>query len=90
MPDEELPFWLVNVPREQWPAACPDFLRDVSEKDKRIIGTLDKEYEVLGWEEVRDIVSTIHIHSRYISGVVADACWQERTVLINSTGCRVS
>ncbi|KAF1837122.1 hypothetical protein BDW02DRAFT_519594 [Decorospora gaudefroyi] len=56
MPHEELPFWLVNVPRDQWPSECPDFLRGISEKDKRIIGTLDDEYRVLTWEEVRDIV----------------------------------
>jgi hypothetical protein len=58
MPHEELPFWLINVPRDQWPADCPEFLRNISDKDKRIIGTPDEEYSVLSWEEVRDIVST--------------------------------
>jgi hypothetical protein len=58
MPHEELPFWLVNVPRDQWPASCPEFLRNVSDKDMRIIGTPDSLYSVLSWEEVREIVST--------------------------------
>lgn len=58
MPHEEVPFWLVNVPRDQWPAECPDFLRVCSEKDKRIIGTPDEQYEMLKWEQVREIVST--------------------------------
>ncbi|CAA9961167.1 DUF3605 domain containing protein [Pyrenophora teres f. maculata] len=56
MPNEELPFWLVNVPANQRPSECPDFLTACSEKDKRIIGTPDEEYQVLSWAEVRDIV----------------------------------
>ncbi|KAI1536825.1 repeatdomain containing protein [Pyrenophora tritici-repentis] len=56
MPNEELPFWLVNVPADQRPSECPDFLTGCSEKDKRIIGTPDEEYQVLSWAEVRDIV----------------------------------
>ena len=60
MPKEEaLPFWKVNVPREQWPAECPDFLKDISEKDKSIIGTPDEEYTLLTWPEVRELVSTV-------------------------------
>ncbi|KAF1937447.1 hypothetical protein EJ02DRAFT_458711 [Clathrospora elynae] len=59
MPHEEepsLPFWLVNIPRDQWPSECPDFLRECSDKDRGIIGTLDERYSVLTWEEVREIV----------------------------------
>lgn len=59
MPKEEsLPFWKVNVPREQWAAERPDFLKDISEKDQRIIGTPDAEYSLLSWPEVRELVST--------------------------------
>jgi hypothetical protein len=54
---DEVPFWCVNVPREQWPAKCPDFLRDVGEKDERIIGTPDEEYTFLTWDHVRELVS---------------------------------
>ncbi|KAF2675854.1 hypothetical protein K458DRAFT_425168 [Lentithecium fluviatile CBS 122367] len=58
MPHEEpLPFWLVNVPREQWPDECPDFLRECGEKDRRIIGTPDAEHKKLSWEEVRHFIS---------------------------------
>ncbi|OCL14749.1 hypothetical protein AOQ84DRAFT_330528 [Glonium stellatum] len=56
MPHEELPFWLVNVPRGQWPAECPDFLRDVGEKDRRLIGTPDSDYKRLSWQEVQEII----------------------------------
>lgn len=61
MPHEELPFWLVNVPRDQWPAECPDFLRDVGEKDRMIIGTPDSEYKRLSWQEVQEIISILPI-----------------------------
>jgi len=58
MPHEEpVPFWRVNVPRDQWPTWCPDFLEDMSEKDKKIIGTPDEEYQVLTWAEVKELVS---------------------------------
>jgi hypothetical protein len=59
MPHEEpLPFWLVNVPHDQWPAECPAFLKDCSEKDKGIIGTSDDQYTLLTWDEVKELVST--------------------------------
>jgi hypothetical protein len=58
MPHEEpLPFWLVNVPHDQWPTSCPDFLKDVSDKDKSIIGTPDGQYTLLTWDEVQELVS---------------------------------
>lgn len=59
MPKEEaLPFWKVNVPQEQWPSECPDFLKNISEKDQWLIGTPDEKYTILTWPEVREIVST--------------------------------
>jgi len=58
---EGLPFWLVNVPRDQWPAECPDFLRDVGEKDRMIIGTPDSDYKRLSWQEVQEIISILPI-----------------------------
>jgi hypothetical protein len=59
MPKEDsLPFWKVNVPREQWPAECPDFLKNITQKDQRIIGTPDEDYTLLSWPEVRELVST--------------------------------
>jgi hypothetical protein len=58
MPHEEpLPFWLVNVPRDQWPSECPEFLKDVSGKDRRIIGTPDHEYRRLSWDECLELIS---------------------------------
>ena len=56
--DDELPFWCVNVPPEQRPAECPEFLRDISEKDRLIIGSPDESYTLLTWGEVRELVST--------------------------------
>lgn len=59
MPHEEpLPFWLVNVPRNQWPTECPEFLKEIGEKDRSIIGTPDHEYTRLSWDECQQIIST--------------------------------
>lgn len=52
-----LPYWLVNVPPDQWPAECPDFLRDLPEKNVMILSTPDEYYKRQGWEEVQDIIS---------------------------------
>ncbi|KAF2822433.1 hypothetical protein CC86DRAFT_329987 [Ophiobolus disseminans] len=52
----DVPFWLVNVPRDQWPDECPEFLRECGEKDRRIIGTRDETYTLLTWDEVREFV----------------------------------
>ena len=54
--NETIPFWRVNVPREEWEEECPDFLREVGDKDKRIIGTPDEEYKRLDWGEVKQII----------------------------------
>ncbi|KAL6161155.1 hypothetical protein ACJQWK_08338 [Exserohilum turcicum] len=57
MAQDALPFWLVNVPQDQWPHECPEFLQNCSDKDKSIIGTPDDEYRLLTWDEVREIVN---------------------------------
>ena len=55
---ESLPYWLVNVPKPQWPAECPDFLRDISERDKAMISIPESEFHRLTWPEVQELVST--------------------------------
>lgn len=64
MPHEEpLPFWLVNVPHDQWPAQCPDFLQNLGEKDRRIIGTPDADYTKLSWDQVKHFISRYALQS---------------------------
>jgi hypothetical protein len=83
--EEPLPFWLVNVPRDQWPSSCPEFLKNCGEKDRRIIGTPDSEYRRLSWEECGEIISTtdtyngieVDVDHRYVQGPTAST---------NSTG----
>ena len=53
-----LPYWLVNVPRDQWPPECPAFLRDLPDKNVRILSTPDEHYKRQGWEEVQEIISS--------------------------------
>jgi hypothetical protein len=52
----KLPFWLVNVPVDQWPADCPEFLIGLDEKDRRIIGTPDSDYKRQTWEDCMRII----------------------------------
>ncbi|KAJ5095713.1 hypothetical protein NUU61_005069 [Penicillium alfredii] len=58
---ETLPYWLVNVPRSQWPAECPSFLRDQPLKNIRCLSTPDELYTRQGWEEVKEIIRTNRI-----------------------------
>lgn len=55
--DTDLPYWLVNVPRSQWPTECPDFLRDQPEKNILILSTPNERFTRQGWELVNEIIS---------------------------------
>ncbi|KAI5861757.1 hypothetical protein GGS23DRAFT_130025 [Durotheca rogersii] len=48
-----LPYWQVNVPEAEREATCPAFLRELSAKDRGIIGTPDAAYRRATWGEVR-------------------------------------
>lgn len=54
---ETLPYWRVNVPRSQWTAECPSFLRDQSAKNVRTLSTPDRLYIRQDWEQVQEIIS---------------------------------
>ncbi|KAL2165153.1 hypothetical protein VTH06DRAFT_449 [Thermothelomyces fergusii] len=53
----DLPYWQVNVPEHQRTAECPDFLRNISDKDRRIISTPDSEYQRDSWAVVQQKVA---------------------------------
>ena len=55
-PSQALPYWLVNIPPSEWPAECPDFLKEANEKDRKILSTRDEDFERMSWEEVRGVV----------------------------------
>ncbi|KAI9837951.1 MAG: hypothetical protein M1838_004697 [Thelocarpon superellum] len=55
------PFWLVNVPPDQRPSECPDFLVNANAKDRGILSTPDDQYHVLSWPEVQHIIRTNRI-----------------------------
>ncbi|MCJ1380595.1 hypothetical protein MMC17_003703 [Xylographa soralifera] len=58
---ESLPYWLVNVPRDQWPTECPEFLANANTKDRGILSTPDSEYSRQTWKEVQQIIRTNRI-----------------------------
>ena len=53
-----LPYWVVNVPRENWPSECPEFLRDQPLKNIKTLSTPDELYQRQGWEEVKRIIGS--------------------------------
>ncbi|MCJ1476286.1 hypothetical protein MMC13_004952 [Lambiella insularis] len=61
MAHETLPYWLVNVPRDQWPPSCPDFLLNANAKDRGILSTSDADYHRQTWPEVQQIIRTNRI-----------------------------
>ncbi|KAI0395750.1 hypothetical protein F5Y17DRAFT_456619 [Xylariaceae sp. FL0594] len=54
--DMDLPYWQVNVPAAKRTEECPEFLRDISAKDKGIISTPDSEHRRNTWPEVQKLV----------------------------------
>ena len=50
------PYWLVNVPLDQRPASCPEFLISANAKDRGILATPDDQYHRLTWSEVKKII----------------------------------
>ncbi|EKV07843.1 Isochorismatase-like [Penicillium digitatum] len=60
-PSEPLPYWLVNLPRSQWTAECPSFLRDQSPKNVQCLSTPNHLYTRQNWEQVKEIIGTNRI-----------------------------
>ncbi|KAJ5888384.1 hypothetical protein N7495_008425 [Penicillium taxi] len=58
---DNLPFWLMNVPRSQWTAECPDFLRGTSAKNIQCLAIPDEAYQRQNWEVVQEIIKTNRI-----------------------------
>ncbi|KAL2180393.1 uncharacterized protein P884DRAFT_255508 [Thermothelomyces heterothallicus CBS 202.75] len=54
---QDLPYWQVNVPEHLRTAECPDFLRNISDKDRGIISTPDSEYQRDSWAVVQQKVA---------------------------------
>lgn len=52
----EVAYWNVNAPEQEWTDQCPDYLRDVDHWDRAQLGVRDSDYELMPWEEVRNIV----------------------------------
>ncbi|KAK5107310.1 hypothetical protein LTR62_001403 [Meristemomyces frigidus] len=60
---EATPFWNTNIPPAQHTNTCPDYLSYAVEnkKDREILSTLDNDYTLQTWPQVRDIVATNRI-----------------------------
>lgn len=56
----KIPYWLVNVPRSQWTAECPDFIANASERDRNMLSIPDSQFHRLSWDDVQEIISKSH------------------------------
>lgn len=62
MADQDaLPYWQVNVPEDERTAQCPDYLLNLSEKDRGILSTPNSEYVVQTWDQVVGFVKSNHL-----------------------------
>jgi len=55
--EEPLPYWLINVPNDQQPAECPEYLLDISDRNKAMINLPQADFHVLTWPEVQVLIS---------------------------------
>lgn len=54
---EDLPYWQVNVPPPLRTTECPEFLRNLTDKDRGIISTPDSEHQIDSWAVVQQKVA---------------------------------
>ncbi|KAK4158444.1 hypothetical protein C8A00DRAFT_28449 [Chaetomidium leptoderma] len=54
---QDLPYWQVNIHGHLRTAECPEFLANLTDKDRGIISTPDSEYEVDSWAVVQHKVA---------------------------------
>lgn len=59
MANPDIPYWRANVPEDQWPTECPEFLLNLSERDEKLVSRLDKDYRRLTWPEVKEVIGNV-------------------------------
>ncbi|KAK4168520.1 hypothetical protein QBC43DRAFT_341229 [Cladorrhinum sp. PSN259] len=52
-----LPYWQINIPLHLRTPECPEFLRNINDKDRGIISTPDSEYTIDSWSVVQSKVA---------------------------------
>ncbi|KAF1816703.1 hypothetical protein P152DRAFT_505233 [Eremomyces bilateralis CBS 781.70] len=61
MGQQQVPFWNVNLPEEEWTEGCPEYLQRCTEREKMILGMPDSALEPLGWDAIKKIVHSSRI-----------------------------
>jgi len=61
MPHEELQYWNFNLPQSQRSSECPEYLLNLSDKDRRLMGSWDSDYQIQDWAKVQELVRTNRI-----------------------------
>ncbi|KAL8695908.1 MAG: hypothetical protein Q9224_003085 [Gallowayella concinna] len=52
----DVPYWLVNVPEKERPSECPEFLLDLSDRDRELVDRFDRDYHRLSWAQVKKCI----------------------------------
>jgi hypothetical protein len=55
-PYDALQYWQVNVPTSERSETCPDFLLNLSEKNRQTLSTPDEDFRRLTWPEVKELI----------------------------------
>jgi hypothetical protein len=58
---EEVSWWNRNIPEHERTLECPDFLRNATERQKLLIGQLDRDHIRMSWQEVKDFVGKFFV-----------------------------
>jgi hypothetical protein len=61
MPHEELQYWNFNLPQSQRSSECPEYLLNLNDKDRRLIGSWDSDYQIQDWVKVKELIRTNRI-----------------------------
>ena len=54
---DPIPYWHYNVPEADRTPECPPFLLNLSDKDRRIVGSPDSSFTRLTWAQVRALIA---------------------------------
>lgn len=55
----QLPYWHVNIPVEQREEECPEFLREISDRNKEILTVPADSFQYLTWADVKSMIGLV-------------------------------
>jgi len=68
-----LPYWQVNIPPERQEKECPAFLRDIGERNEKMVGTPASQFHYHTWEEVKTMIGNVGCFLRCATSLTQEA-----------------